>query len=90
MKYLNRIFLSLLAIMLSTAVFAQEQNDEKGIDEKIDDAFGWATGDYVSGVFYQIPFGSVQDDMTIELDVFDRLSIIDAGDPDAIPTYNFR
>jgi AGCS family alanine or glycine:cation symporter len=88
MKYLNRIFLSLLAIMLSTAVFAQEQNDEKGIDEKIDDAFGWATGDYVSGVFYQIPFGSVQDDMTIELDVFDRLSIIDAGDPDAIPTYN--
>jgi AGCS family alanine or glycine:cation symporter len=88
MKYLNRIFLSLLAIMLSTAVFAQEQNDEKGIDEKIDDAFGWATGDYVSGVFYQIPFGSVQHDMTIELDVFDRLSILDAGDPDAIPTYN--
>jgi AGCS family alanine or glycine:cation symporter len=87
MKNLNRIFLSLLAIMLSTAVFAQEQKDEKGIDEKIDDAFGWATGDYVSGVFYQIPFGSVQHDMTIELDVFDRLSILDAGDPDAIP-YN--
>jgi AGCS family alanine or glycine:cation symporter len=88
MKNLNRIFLSLLAIMLSTAVFAQEQKDEKGIDEKIDDAFGWATGDYVSGVFYQIPFGSVEHDMTIELDVFDRLSILDAGDPDAIPTYN--
>jgi AGCS family alanine or glycine:cation symporter len=88
MKNLNRIFLSLLAIMLSTAVFAQEQKDEKGIDEKIDDAFGWATGDYVSGVFYQIPFGSVEDDMTIELDVFDRLAILDADDPDAIPTYN--
>lgn len=88
MKNLNRIFLSLLAIMLSTAVFAQEQKDEKGIDEKIDDAFGWATGDYVSGVFYQIPFGSVEHDMTIELDIFDRLSILDAGDPDAIPTYN--
>jgi AGCS family alanine or glycine:cation symporter len=88
MKNLNRIFLSLLAIMLSTAVFAQEQKDEKGIDEKIDDAFGWATGDYVSGVFYQIPFGSVEHDMTIELDVFDRLTILDEGDPDAIPTYN--
>nr|WP_240961819.1 alanine/glycine:cation symporter family protein [Nonlabens sp. Ci31] len=88
MKNLNRIFLSLLAIMLSTAVFAQEQKDEKGIDEKIDDAFGWATGDYVSGVFYQIPFGSVEDDMTIELDVFDRLAILDVDDPDAIPTYN--
>ncbi|QJP35868.1 alanine:cation symporter family protein [Nonlabens sp. Ci31] len=74
--------------MLSTAVFAQEQKDEKGIDEKIDDAFGWATGDYVSGVFYQIPFGSVEDDMTIELDVFDRLAILDVDDPDAIPTYN--
>jgi len=76
-------------MMLSTVtVFAQEQKDEKGIDEKIDDAFGWATGDYVSGVFYQIPFGSVQDDMTIDLDVFDRLTVLDAGDPDAIPTYN--
>ncbi|WP_213520604.1 sodium:alanine symporter family protein [Nonlabens sp.] len=89
MKNPNRIFLSLLVMMLSTVtVFAQEQKDEKGIDEKIDDAFGWATGDYVSGVFYQIPFGSVQDDMTIDLDVFDRLTVLDAGDPDAIPTYN--
>jgi AGCS family alanine or glycine:cation symporter len=26
--------------------------------------------------------------MTIELDVFDRLAILDADDPDAIPTYN--
>ncbi|GAK88786.1 Na(+)-linked D-alanine glycine permease [Nonlabens ulvanivorans] len=36
-------------------VFSQEAA-EKGLDEKIDDAFGWATGDYVQGVFYQIPF----------------------------------
>ncbi|GAK99251.1 Na(+)-linked D-alanine glycine permease [Nonlabens ulvanivorans] len=36
-------------------VFAQEAA-EKGLDEKIDDAFGWATGDYVQAVFYQIPF----------------------------------
>lgn len=36
-------------------VFAKEAT-EKGLDEKIDDAFGWATGDYVKAVFYQIPF----------------------------------
>jgi AGCS family alanine or glycine:cation symporter len=87
-KNVNRVFLSLMALVLSTAVYAQEQKGEKGIDERIDEAFGWATGDYVSAVFYQIPFGSVESDMTIELDIFDRLAILDLKDPDAIPTYN--
>jgi AGCS family alanine or glycine:cation symporter len=73
--------------MLSTAVFSQEQKDEKGIDERIDEAFGWATGDYVDGVFYQIPFGSVEDDLTIELDVLDRLTM-EANDPKALPRYD--
>lgn len=63
-----------MAFMLSTNVVAQEQEKEKGIDEKIDDAFGWATGDYVAGVFYQIPFGSVEDKMSIELDVLDKMA----------------
>lgn len=76
-----------MAIMLSTAVFSQEQKDEKGIDERIDEAFGWATGDYVDGVFYQIPFGSVEDDLTIELDVLDRLTM-EANDPKALPRYD--
>jgi AGCS family alanine or glycine:cation symporter len=87
MKNQNRIFLSLLALMLSTTVFAQEQIEEKGIDEKIDEAFGWATGDYVSGVFYQIPFGTVEDDITIELDVLDNMSV-DPIDPNAPVEYN--
>ena len=87
MKNLNRIVLSLMALMLSTSVFAQEQQEEKGIDEKIDDAFGWATGDYVRGVFYQIPFGSVEDEMTIELDVLDNMSP-DPLNPRAAQEYN--
>ncbi|WP_055413610.1 alanine/glycine:cation symporter family protein [Nonlabens sp. YIK11] len=88
MKNLNKIVLSLMALMLSTAVFAQEQQEEKGIDEKIDDAFGWATGDYVAGVFYQIPMGTVEDEMTIELDVLDRLAIRDPDDRFAVPSFN--
>lgn len=76
-----------MAIMLSTAVFSQEQKDEKGIDERIDEAFGWATGDYVDAVFYQIPFGSVEDDLIIELDVLARLTT-EMDDPKALPRYD--
>ncbi|PQJ33179.1 D-alanine glycine permease [Nonlabens arenilitoris] len=50
-----KVCLSMLAFIMPALVFAQEAA-EKGLDEKIDDAFGWATGDYVQGVFYQIPF----------------------------------
>lgn len=76
-----------MAFMLSINVFAQEQEKEKGIDEKIDDAFGWATGDYVAGVFYQIPFGSVEDKMSIELDVLDKMAP-DPLNPRAPQEYN--
>jgi AGCS family alanine or glycine:cation symporter len=86
-KNLNTAYLSLMAIMLSTAVFSQEQKDEKGIDERIDEAFGWATGDYVDAVFYQIPFGSVEDDLIIELDVLARLTT-EMDDPKALPRYD--
>lgn len=87
MKNLKRIFLLVMAFMLSINVFAQEQEKEKGIDEKIDDAFGWATGDYVAGVFYQIPFGSVEDKMSIELDVLDKMAP-DPLNPRAPQEYN--
>ncbi|WP_394805724.1 alanine/glycine:cation symporter family protein [Nonlabens ulvanivorans] len=50
-----KVCLSMLAFIMPALVFSQEAA-EKGLDEKIDDAFGWATGDYVQGVFYQIPF----------------------------------
>lgn len=55
----NKVMLSIASFLLPVFGFAQEataQVAEKGIDEKIDDAFGWATGDYVNAVFYQIPF----------------------------------
>lgn len=55
MKRIYKVCLSMLAFIMPALVFAQEAA-EKGLDEKIDDAFGWATGDYVQGVFYQIPF----------------------------------
>jgi AGCS family alanine or glycine:cation symporter len=55
----NKVIVSLASFFFPVVALAQEaaqENTEKGIDEKIDDAFGWATGDYVNGVFYQIPF----------------------------------
>ena len=44
--------LSLLLLLTPTMLFAQE----KGIDEKIDEAFGAYTGWFVDLIFYSIPF----------------------------------
>ena len=44
--------LSLLLLLTPTVLFAQE----KGIDEKIDEAFGAYTGWFVDLIFYSIPF----------------------------------
>lgn len=43
-----------LSLFLPLMMFAQEV--EKGLDEKIDEVFGDATGWFVSFIFYQIPF----------------------------------
>lgn len=48
MKYLIAVASTLLPFIQ----FAQE----KGMDQRIDEAFGWATGGFVSFIFYQIPF----------------------------------
>ncbi len=50
-KYLLSIFTFLIPIL----TFAQEAT-EVGLDQKIDQAFGNATGWFVSIIFYQIPF----------------------------------
>lgn len=51
-KYLLSIFVLILPIL----TFAQEAQ-EMGVDEKIDQAFGNATGWFVQAIFYQIDFG---------------------------------
>jgi AGCS family alanine or glycine:cation symporter len=86
MKYTTRILLTFLVLCFSAVGLAQEQTKEKGIDEKIDDAFGWATGDYVAGVFYQIPFGSTSEMKDINLDVLSQLTIKESDKKNAIPT----
>lgn len=48
MKYLIAVISTLLPFLQ----FAQE----KGMDQKIDEAFGWATGPFVGFIFYQIEF----------------------------------
>ncbi|WP_422083959.1 alanine/glycine:cation symporter family protein [Ulvibacterium sp.] len=48
--------ISLIAFLLPLFSLAQE-TAEKGLDQKIDEAFGSATGWFVNFVFYQIPFG---------------------------------
>ncbi len=48
MKYL----IAVVSTLLPFFQFAQEQ----GMDQKIDQAFGWATGWFVQIIFYQIPF----------------------------------
>ncbi|MFK7834032.1 MAG: alanine/glycine:cation symporter family protein [Winogradskyella sp.] len=51
---MKKYLLSFFAILLPLLNFAQEA--EKGIDQIIDEKFGWATGWFVEAIFYQIPF----------------------------------
>lgn len=48
--------LSAVLLLLMPFLIMGQEAAAQGIDEKIDAAFGWATGWFVSGVFYQIPF----------------------------------
>jgi len=52
---MKKHLLSMFALILPFLTFAQEAQ-EMGIDEKIDQAFGNATGWFVDFIFYQIPF----------------------------------
>jgi AGCS family alanine or glycine:cation symporter len=52
---MKKYLLSLIALVLPILTFAQEAQ-EMGVDEKIDQAFGDATGWFVQAIFYQIPF----------------------------------
>jgi len=51
----NRITILFALLVLPMLAFAQEA--EKGLDAKIDEAFGNATGWFVDIIFYQISFG---------------------------------
>ena len=53
---MKKFLLSLFTFLLPFLTFAQEAA-EMGLDEKIDQWFGNATGWFVSAIFYQIPFG---------------------------------
>jgi len=50
---MKKRLLSLLLLVVPMLTFAQE----KGLDQKIDEAFGDATGWFVNFIFYQIDFG---------------------------------
>jgi len=52
---MKKYLLSLITILLPILTFGQEVA-EKGIDQQIDEGFGWATGWFVELIFYQIPF----------------------------------
>ncbi|MBT8303637.1 MAG: alanine:cation symporter family protein [Bacteroidia bacterium] len=52
---MKRFLLSILTLILPVLSFAQEAQ-EMGLDQKIDQAFGDATGWFVNFIFYQIPF----------------------------------
>jgi AGCS family alanine or glycine:cation symporter len=45
----------------------EEEKEEEGIDKKIDKVFGQYTGWFVKTIFYQIPIGTVEADMEINL-----------------------
>ncbi|MGB6268006.1 MAG: alanine/glycine:cation symporter family protein [Olleya sp.] len=51
---MKKFFLSIFTLILPLLTFAQE---EVGLDQKIDQAFGDATGWFVNLIFYQIDFG---------------------------------
>ncbi len=52
----KRLLLFVFTVLTPLLTFAQEAQ-EAGLDQKIDEAFGDATGWFVSFIFYQIPFG---------------------------------
>ena len=58
---MKKYLLSVFALILPLLTFAQEAQ-EMGIDEKIDQAFGDATGWFVNFIFYQIP---ITDDISV-------------------------
>ncbi|MCT4629254.1 sodium:alanine symporter family protein [Winogradskyella sp.] len=77
---MKKFLLSLFALILPLLNFAQEAK-ELGVDEKIDQAFGNATGWFVQAIFYQIPIGEVDDNVAIDLvDINNKLSVDDNGD----------
>ncbi|WP_452598178.1 alanine/glycine:cation symporter family protein [Pontimicrobium sp. MEBiC01747] len=53
---MKKYLLSIFTLILPLLTFAQETT-EKGLDQKIDEAFGDATGWFVNFIFYQIDFG---------------------------------
>ena len=53
---MKKILLSIFTLVLPFITFAQNTT-KIGIDQKIDQAFGDATGWFVDFIFYQIPFG---------------------------------
>ena len=52
---MKKKLLSILLLVVPLITFAQETID-KGLDERIDEVFGDATGWFVNFIFYQIPF----------------------------------
>jgi len=68
---MKKIILALVFLSSSILTFAEEV----GMDQKIDKAFGNATGWFVNGVFYQIPIGSIEESVVINLDVLDKLKL---------------
>lgn len=52
---MNKKLLTIISFIVPILTFAQE-TVEKGLDERIDQAFGNATGWFVNFIFYQIPF----------------------------------
>lgn len=58
----------LLIAFLPLLSFSQDADVERvGMDKKIDKWFGEATGPFVGMIFYQIPFGTVEEDLQIDL-----------------------
>ena len=64
---MKKCLLIIFAIIIPLSIFSQE-TEELGVDQKIDQWFGNATGGFVSAVFYQIPFGSVDEDVVVNFD----------------------
>ena len=52
---MKKFLLSLFSLLVPIVTFAQEA-EEIGLDQKIDQVFGDATGWFVNFIFYQIPF----------------------------------
>lgn len=88
-KYLLSIFIAILPIL----IFSQEtdlQKDKPSTSEKIDATFKKYTGWFVDGIFAEIPFGEINEEISLDLTKVDPIKYIKTVENDTVHITGIR